>query len=319
MQKRVLITILITFLFLLFIGCTNSNDETLKEQEIIKIGIFPIGDMLPLLVGIEEGFFDDEGVTLELVPFQSAVEKESAFQAGNLDGIITDMIVAHLLKNTGIPVEIGSLTLGVESNEGPFGIVSSPKTGITSIQELEGKKVAMSYNTIIEYVLDGILIQEGLNEDFIEKVPVPNMSVRMEMLLEGQVDAAVLPEPLLTLAQMQGANLVIDDTQGQNLSQVVLLFNSDFVDNNKESLKKFYRGYIKAVKAINSNPENYHQIFVEETRVPEAIKDIYKIPEFPEPELPLEDDMLRVQDWLLSKGLIDDYIKYEDMIADELY
>ncbi len=314
---KVLITVLL--LALVLAGCGNSQSKGQNEENTIRIGVFPIGDMLPLVVGIEEGYFEEIGLEVELIPFQSAVEKESAFQSGNLDGIITDVIVAYSLMGAGVPVKIGSLTLGVTPEEGPFGIVAAPDSEIESLRDLQGKKVGISYNTIIEYVLDGLLEQEGIDEGFVEKVSVPKIPVRLEMLMSGQLDAAILPEPLLSFAQIQGATLITDDTHGNNLSQVVLLFQSEFVKDNKDVLKSFYKGYSKSVDSINSNPEKYHELFISETRVPEAIKDIYSVPMFPEPKLPEELDMEKVHNWLVKKEVLDTPIKYEDLISDGLY
>ncbi|WP_035270226.1 ABC transporter substrate-binding protein [Desulfitibacter alkalitolerans] len=318
-NKRIIIIIAILLMSALIAGCGNSQTSEPKAENIIRIGIFPIGDMLPLVVGIEEGYFAEKDLKVELVPFQSAVEKESAFQSGNLDGIITDIIVAYSLKAAGVPIKIGSLTTGVTPEEGPFGIVAAPESGINSLLDLQGKKVGISFNTIIEYVLDGLLDQEGLNEDFVEKVSVPKIPVRMEMLMNGQLDAAVLPEPLLTFAQFQGAALIADDTSGENLSQVVLVFHSQFVEKNLNQLKDFYEAYAQAVDAINSNPEKYHELFIAETRVPEAIKDIYPVPVFPRPQLPEQRDMEKVNNWLMEKELLSIPIKYEDLIIDGLY
>ena len=318
-NKRIIILVTCLMLVFAITGCAGSRPNGQEQENIIRIGVFPIGDMLPLVVGIKEGYFEEMGVEVQLVNFQSAVEKESAFQSGNLDGIITDVIVAYSLEGAGVPVKIGSLTLGVTPGEGPFGIVAAPNSEIKSLDDLQGKKVGISYHTIIEYVLDGMLEQAGMDEGFVEKVSVPKIPVRLEMLMSGQLDAAILPEPLLSFAQIQGATLITDDTHGNNLSQVVLLFQSEFVENNKDVLKSFYKGYSKAVVSVNSNPEKYHELFIAETRVPEAIRDIYSVPVFPEPKLPAETDMEKVHNWLVKKELLDTPIKYEDLISDGLY
>ena len=109
------------------------------------------------------------------------------------------------MKNSGVPVRITSLITGVTPEEGPFGLVAAPKSNIKSLQELQGKKVGICFNSIIEYVFDGLAAQEGLTADFAEKVPVTKIPVRMEMLMEGQLDAAVFPEPFYLWPNFRGA------------------------------------------------------------------------------------------------------------------
>ena len=55
------------------------------------------------------------------------------------------------------------------------------------------------------------------------------MPVRFELLMNGQLEAAALPEPLLTLAESQGAKILRDDTTGENLSQTVLVFSDEYL------------------------------------------------------------------------------------------
>lgn len=303
-------------------GVQNKSDAGSEQQEkmvSLKIGILSVPDILPLVVGIEKGYYEQAGINLELIPFQSAVERESALQAGHLDGVITDMIVAYLLKAGGVPVKITSITSGVVPSEGRFGIASAPNSNITSLGDLQGKRVGISHNTIIEYVLDGLLEQSGLDESHVEKIPVPKIPVRLEMLMNGQLDAAVLPDPFLAFAEFAGASVVADDTTGDNLSQVVLVFHGDVLENKFETLKRFYQGYVKAIDDINSDREQYRELFVKEARVPEAISESYTVPVYPKPSLPAKDDMERVYNWLANKGVVTVQIPYEDMIVHDLY
>ncbi len=315
---------LILILILIFAGCSNSSQtptdlQDKKEDNSLKIGVFSIGDILPLVVGIENKYFADNNVQVELVYFQSAVEKESAFQSGHLDGIVTDMAVAYLLKEAGVPLKITSITTGVDASEGRFGVATAPNSGLNSLQDLKDKKVGVSLNTIIEYVFDGLLLQEGLAENYAEKIPVPKIPVRLEMLLSGQLDAAVLPDPLLAFAEFQGATIIADDTVGDNLSQVVLLFHDNIVNERTAVLKSFYKAYSMAVEDINSNRENYRELFVEKAKVPAPIAEIYIIPSFPQPEVPSEEDVQRILNWLQKKDLVKGNIFYKDLVAHGLY
>ena len=320
MKKKITIIVAILLIFALIVGCGNEQTtcDTEEEKSVIRIGILQVEDILPLAVGNEEGFFAEKGIRVELTIFPSPTDKASAFLAGELDASVTDVIVTYSMAAQ-VPVRIGSLTTGVTPEEGPFGIVSAPGSGIYTIQDLQGKNIGISFNTIIEYVLDGILAQEGLNPGFVEKTAVPGLSVRMEMLLSGQIDAAIFPDPLLTFAQHQGATLVADDTSGENLSQVVMVFHSQFVEENMDLLRDFYAAYTQAVDAINSNPENFRELFVNAARIPDEIKNIYPIPVFPRPQLPQQEDMERVANWLIERGVLDTPISYGDLIIDGLY
>jgi len=118
------------------------------SQVPLRIGIFSDADSLPLIVAEKEGFFQRAGVAVDLVWFSSAMERDSALQAGKLDGAVTDALAVILANNGGFPLKITSLT------NGRYGVAVSPHSGIQSMKGLEGKNVAVSLNTSSIFLLN---------------------------------------------------------------------------------------------------------------------------------------------------------------------
>ena len=73
------------------------------------------------------------------------------------------------------------------------------------------------------------------------------------MLLSDQVPAAGLPEPLVTLAEMKGARILIDDA-GPGLSVTVLAFRDDFLNSHPAAVKAFLAAVEKASAYVNKKP-----------------------------------------------------------------
>ena len=94
-----------------------------------------------------------------------------------------------------------------------FRILASPKSNIAGPADLKGVPIGISNNTIIEYLTDRILTSEGLTAEDIAKIEVGAITVRFEQLMNGNVQAAVLPDPLAQGAIAAGAKLVVDDTK----------------------------------------------------------------------------------------------------------
>jgi len=60
----------------------------------------------------------------------------------------------------------------------------------------------------------------------VQKVNIAKMPLRVENLLQGQIDAAVLPDPLASYAELKGAKVLVDDTKlSENISTVRLIFS----------------------------------------------------------------------------------------------
>jgi len=312
------ILILLLTATLLICGCSQS-EENMKSQETVekiklRFGVLPIEDTLPIFVADEEGIFDEKGLKVEIVNFQSALERDSALTAGEIDGVITDPLAVILLRNSGYDLKIVSIGLGMTPEEGVFAILASPESGIDEISDLEGRKIAISSNTIIEYVTDVILNEYGITA---EKENVKSIPLRMQMLTESKIDAATLPEPLASLAVHNGAKLIIADSElNRSVTQTVIVFDNGFIKSNPEAVEKFLDAYGEAVKRINENPDKYRDIFIEKARIPAPLTESYRMPHYPEPQKYPEEFYSEVVDWAFEKGLISEKMPYEDAIYD---
>ncbi len=317
-SKRIILIISI-FVISMMLGTGCSADKSDSANNKLKIGALPIEDILPILVAQRQGYFTDEGIEVELIPFQSAVESQSAIQSGQLDGMITDTIVAILLNNSGLDVKITSLTLGATPEEGRFAIVAAPDSNINSSVDLRGKTIGISNNSIIEYVTDSLLEEVGVDPSEVTKISVPKIPVRLEMLLNNQIDAITVPDPLVSFAEFRGSKIIIEDTVNQNLSQAVVIMTPKALEEKSDTLKLFYVAYTKAVKDINSNPAEFKDLLVENVNIPEPIADSYNIQKYPEPQLPQQEEIENVIKWLEGKQLLNEPPAYKDLIDKGLY
>ncbi|ACV63097.1 NLPA lipoprotein [Desulfofarcimen acetoxidans DSM 771] len=299
---------------LLLVGCSQQQKVDKEEHVKIKLGILPIVDSLPLIVAGEKGYFKQAGVDVELVSFPSAVERDSALQAKAIDGSLGDLLAAASLYNGGFPVQVVSLSLGETGKEGRFAILSAPKSGISNVNQLKGVEVSVSKNSIIEYVTDSLLLEKGFQPEEIKKSIIPKIPVRYQALMEGQIKAACLPDPMAALAQSKGAKLIIDDTE-TNLSQTVIFFNRETLQNNGAAVKKFLAGYALAAQEINNNPESYRAMLVDKAKVPKEALGVYAMEHFPAPQLPEKKDVEQVLQWMLQKKLLKEKITYQNLVT----
>ncbi|GAB6178731.1 MetQ/NlpA family ABC transporter substrate-binding protein [Desulfotomaculum defluvii] len=306
------------FLLLLTIallsGCTQEKKTPQKaEPEQLKIGVLPVEDIMPMLVAEKNGYFTEENLQVELVRFQSAMEQGNAMQSGQLNGMNTDMIVATMMKDSGLDLKMTSFTLGASPQEGKFAIVAAPGSNIQTLQDLKGKSLGISYNSIIEYVSDGLLKDAGIEPSEVKKVSVPKIPLRMEMLFSSQIAAITVPDPMVTFAEFKGAKVIAQDTT-HNLSQAVVIFNQKTLDNKKGAVAGFYRAYAKAVNDLNNHPEQYKQLLVENVNIPEPIAKDYSLQHYPLPQVPTEKDVNNILQWMKQKDLLKNNLQYTDLV-----
>jgi len=134
------------------------------------------------------------------------------------------------------------------------------------------------------------------------------------MLMSGKIDAAVLPDPLASLAKSKGAHWLADDGK-TNLSQTVLIWNETFIKDHRPFLTAFYRAYNRAVAIINQNHQGVRTLLVEKCRLPKPIAQSFVFADFPKASPPSGKDLANVLTWLKDKGLLKRPVTPDDLLS----
>ncbi len=293
--------------FLALAMVVGGASASAKKAEPIRIGLMPDVNSIIYLIAEQEGFFAEAGVDVELVRFQSANTRDAALQAGQIDGAVSDVLAALFALEGGFDVGVTSIT------EGRYALLASPHSGVTEPAQMAGKQVAVSKNTIIEYAADQIMAQSGADPNSLVKAAIPQVPVRMQMLSAGKLDAACLPDPLATAAQLDGA-VVVSDSLQVHITPSVMVFRSDSLKSKGEQLKKVFAAHDKAAALVNGSDDARWKSAYEEMGFPESTWDYIKLPEYRPAQLPSETDIQLVQDWMQSKGLIKEEYSYSDIV-----
>lgn len=318
MKKRIVLFLLVTVLGLTACGGNDVAQNSVDEEQKLRIGLLRIDDSLPFYVAEQEGLFEKYGANVELIEFKSGKDQSMALESGELDGMMTDMVVQGLCRKSGVDMKTIAMALGANAAEGRFLVVSAPDSGIVTAEDLAGKTVAISNNTMMDYLMEQFETIEGLSD--IQKVNMPDLMLRVTTLLEGRgdIDAAILPDPLAAYALLEGADSVIDDTAlGVNLSQSVVAVTNESIKRQRDNLAKMIAAYNEAIERINNQPENYRQLCLEKANVPEALTENYIMPTFTANCLPTEEEVQRVTTWLFNRELTEKAYSYEEMVDDQ--
>ncbi|MDP2181029.1 MAG: MetQ/NlpA family ABC transporter substrate-binding protein [Actinomycetota bacterium] len=322
--RRLLLAVLVAMLLAgMATGCTNKAADSSGagsgevEFQPVRIGTLPTEDALPLWVAEDQGLFTEAGLlSVSIVTFQSAQERDAALLAGEIDAFMGDIIAAAQLEAGGTPVTIATVMLGATPAEGRFGIVAAPESGFNELSALAGVPVGTSSSTIQEYVLDGLMRQAGVSDDKVVVEEVKKVPVRFELLMKGQLKAAALPEPLLTLAEAQGAKLLADDSAGENLSQTVLVFTDEYLaaTGGIETMTALLEVWDDGARLVNAKPDSWRTMLVDKARLPEPIKDSYKISTYPTHDVPSKEQIDAVLGWMGDKQLLKETVTYENLV-----
>ncbi len=303
-------------LLLLVFGCGKDTvkNETAKggAKLSLSVGLMPDMDSVPFIIAREKGFFAEEGVDVTLHSFKSAMDRDAAMQSGQLDGAVSDLLAAAFAKAGGFDVRVTSAT------DGCYTLIVGKGENISDVPALSGAEVAVSRNTIIEYVTDRILKEHGMAADAIRKISVPQIPARLEMLQNGKLAAATLPEPMASVA-MAGGCRKLTDSNALGVNPGVMLFSAKAVTEKREAVQAMYRAYNKAIKYLTSNPrETYIDLVVEKSGFPPAAKEALNLPAYRNATLPQEKDVSEVMRWLKEKSLVPEAYAYQTLVTGDV-
>jgi NitT/TauT family transport system substrate-binding protein len=296
-------------------GTTPTTTPATQTPAKIRIGTLPTEDSLPLWVAERDGLFKKAGLDVSITVFQSAQERDAAMTAGAIDGMMGDPIAATQLRAGGVPVKIVTLMLGADAKQGRFGIAVKPKSKVTDLKGLANVPIGTSTATIQEYVLDKLMEAAGIPAAQVKTSQVPKVPVRFELLMSGKLDAAALPEPFLSLAQLQGAKVIADDTTGANISQTVLIFSQKYLDDPAGSAAtvKLLSVWDEAVAEVNKDPNSFRALLVDKARLPQPLATTYAVNTYPTAQLPSQPEIDAVLTWMKGKGLLKAAVTYADL------
>ena len=155
-------------------------------------------------------------------------------------------------------------------------------------------------------------------QDSINKVIIPQIPTRLEMLQNGKLAAATLPEPMASIAVHNGCQFVTGSDE-LGINPGVIMFTAKTTNDRRAEIAAMYRAYNKAVDYLNNTPrEEYIDLIVEKGGFPPAAKEALKLPEYHHATLPKESDVVDCVKWLQGKGLIQKNYTYADFVVDVL-
>ncbi len=281
-----------------------------EDSPDLRIGVLPVLNTLPLYVAQEKGYFAEAGVAVELVPFQSGLDRQTALLAGATDASNDDLIGVLLLNAAEVDVRVVRHDPPVEPF---FAIVAAAESGLETAADLEGASIGISHSTLIQYLTDALLATVEMSAEQVEYVEVAEIPVRYQLLLQGEIDAATLPEPLIQAALGAGGRVILDDG-ALDYVPTVLSFRADVLAEKGEAVRAFLAAYERAVEAINEDPEAHREIMGANIQMPPPLIPILPVPTFFTASVPSEEDFAAVQDWALSIDLLAEALPYEDVV-----
>ena len=250
-------------------GSCNQTIETGADEDstALRLGVLPTMDCLPFYYADSIGLFDSLGVDVKLVTFDAAMDADTAFVNGAVDGLVSDLVKACIWQGQGDTAYVAMV------GELRMWLITAPKARLLKAESLKERIIGITRHSAIDYFADKIMESVKLQSIDLNKPQINNIKLRALMVDQDQYDGAILPEPYASEAVARGAKR-LDGTEGLNVAKLMcVLFNDSIYKVRKQEIEKVRTAYDMAVKALNtdslSNVLEYipeaHRIYLPDT------------------------------------------------------
>ncbi|WP_336208255.1 ABC transporter substrate-binding protein [Nonomuraea sp. LPB2021202275-12-8] len=284
------------------------------ERTTVKVGVLPIPDSAPLYVALANGFFEQEGLTVQPVTIQGGAAALPQLESGALDVSLSNYVSALLAASKGVPIKIVADLYHARPNV--FDIVVPKNSPITGVAGLKGKTILVNtLSNIGTLSVTETLAGAGLTPADVKFVatPFPDMT---STLISGGGDAAWMTEPFLTLAVRWQGFRVIADTMTGKLADLPIggwIAMDEWVRDNPRTLAAFRRALDKGQRLAAGDREEVEAVLPSYTRIDPATASAIALGGFPTKLDPAR--LQRVADLMLRYGYVSEPIDVKSVVA----
>jgi ABC-type nitrate/sulfonate/bicarbonate transport system substrate-binding protein len=245
------------------------------QQRNIEVILFAGTSALPVYVAKDKGFFEREGVNVNITATPNSGFQMSNLISGkfNIAGTAIDNLIAYMEGQGTAKVdrEPDLITImGLSSTA--LNIVAQPE--YKSIADLKGKEIALdSPTTGFAFVLRNVLEKHGFGVNDTKWVPFGGTRERLNALREKKAAAAMISEPFTTQARAEGFSML-----GEIVSVIgpyqanVQIANQPWAKANEDTVVRYIRAMLTAIDWIYdpANKAEAIKILAVNAKIPEA-------------------------------------------------
>ncbi|HAA42735.1 MAG TPA: ABC transporter substrate-binding protein [Ruminiclostridium sp.] len=273
-MKKILVFILILGILLSFCACSKNDYQKIRLNEVTHSVFYA-----PQYVALNLGFFEEEGLEIELTTGQGADKVMTAVLSDQADIGFAGPEAAIYVYNEG-KEDYGVVFAQLTKRDGSFLVGRKPEENfkwenLKGSVLIGGRKGGVPYMTL-EYVLK----KKGLNpkEDLVVDTSI-QFALMAGAFTGGQGDYVTLFEPVASMLEKEGRGYVLASIgkESGEIPYTAYFAKKSYIEENKDIIQKFTNAIYKGQKWV-------------EQHTPEEIAEVIK-PSFPDAD---EDILIKV-------------------------
>src|SRR3989344_387798 len=246
--RKKLLLIFLVFLVLITLVIIISKDNK-EDKNVVRFGYaYNIGQ-LPGVIGVEKGFFSQQGLEINSLILEGGKDITEAMLAGEIDfglassgGIIPAAVISDDIKIVATTSWWG----------GRKRLMIRKDLKIDNFPELINKKIAVRIGGTQYKNLLKLIDKSDLTKDDFKILNMKN-SDAMVVLQIGDIDAYLCGEPDCAIIEYKGIGYELLNFDKTEIDPNFLMVRKQFMEENPDLVVRFLKGWINYQKFINSN------------------------------------------------------------------
>jgi NitT/TauT family transport system substrate-binding protein len=250
----------------------------------LTVGLIPIADVAPLYLGMNQGFFEEENLTIETQFAEGGAAIVPSVISGDYQIGFSNTTSLIIAATQNVPVQIVSQGVlgGATTDEAWDAVMVAKDSPIRSPQDLEGKRIAVNtLQNIGPVTINTVLDQEGADYSTVEYVEVPFPEM-IAALGSGDVDAVFVVEPFVSQGKAEGARTILYpyEQTAPELTVATYFASRQYIEQNGDVVGRFVRAMSKSLEYAQENPEEARDVVPEYTEIPPEAAEAMTLPQW---------------------------------------
>jgi NitT/TauT family transport system substrate-binding protein len=256
------------------------------EPATLKVGVIPIADVAPLYVGMAQGFFKQEKLTIEPQLAEGGAQIVTSTVSGEYQigfSNTTSLIIAASKK---LPLKIiaqGVLGASKPTPDQAWDAVLVKKgSSIASPKDLEGKTVSVNtLQNVGPLTINTALDQRGVDYSKLKylEVPFPDANAALQA---GRVDAVWVVEPFVSQGKAEGSRPLLFpyEETAADFTVATYFATDQYISENEDVVDRFVRAMNKSLEYAQGHPEAVRKAVLDYTQIPPPAAKAMNLPQW---------------------------------------